>query len=157
MDSEKTDKSPPESVINRFSERLSLTLQGKSIRGFARDCGLSEGVLRSYLRGDTYPSLDRLDAIARAAGISGGWLATGEGRMRSADTFEARESREEYRPMNQQLLGDIIEQVEFCLQERGTELAPAKKKELILMAYDLFLPVGKIDSDTIIRLLNLAR
>lgn len=46
-------------------------------RAFARSCGLSEGAIRSYLSGDTYPTLDRLEQIAAAAGVSAVWLGFG--------------------------------------------------------------------------------
>lgn len=141
--------------LRQFPERLRLSLAGRSIRGFAKDCGLSEGVLRSYLRGDTYPSLDRLEAIALAADVNDGWLATGVGTMKRGETFEARESRGVYRPMNEMLIGDIIEQIETCLQASGREIPPAKKKELVLMAYDLSLAEGAVDRGTIERLVKL--
>lgn len=47
-------------------------------RGFARESGLSEGAIRSYLSGETYPTLDRLEQIAQAAHVSAVWLAFGE-------------------------------------------------------------------------------
>lgn len=49
-----------------------------SARLFARKVGLSEGAIRSYLSGDTYPTLDRLEQIAQAAGASSMWLAFGQ-------------------------------------------------------------------------------
>jgi transcriptional regulator with XRE-family HTH domain len=139
--------------LRSFPERLRRAMDGKSIRGFARECGLSEGVMRSYLRGDTYPSLDRLETIALAAGVNDCWLATGEGRM---GVLEVRESKDPYRPMNEKLIGDIIEQVELHLRQNGRELPPAKKRELILVVYDLSLAEGNIDFGAIDRLVNLA-
>lgn len=60
-----------------FPQRLAQLIEtsaGGSTREFARRCGLSEGGLRSYLVPRTYPTLDRLDALARAGGVSPGWL-----------------------------------------------------------------------------------
>jgi len=71
--------------IGRFGERLEIAIQGSSVRGFAAKTGLSEGTLRVYLRGKTFPTLDRLDQISRAAGVSVEWLATGEGPMRPGE------------------------------------------------------------------------
>jgi transcriptional regulator with XRE-family HTH domain len=142
--------------VRHFSERLRMALAGRSVRSFARECGLSEGVLRSYLRGDAYPSLDRLEAIALAAEVNDSWLATGMGCRGRAEMFETRETGEAYRPMNEKLIGDIIELIETCLQGSGTELSPVKKKELILMAYDLSLAEGRIDRNAVQRLLKLA-
>lgn len=64
--------------IERFSERLRALAEKSSVRALARKAGLSEGVLRNYLRGDTYPTLDRLAAIAEAAGADIQWLAVGD-------------------------------------------------------------------------------
>lgn len=63
--------------VRYFSQRLRVTIGSRSVRGFARQCGFSEGVLRSYLKGDTYPTLDRLNALAKAGGVDEAWLATG--------------------------------------------------------------------------------
>ncbi|HCS3364943.1 TPA: helix-turn-helix transcriptional regulator, partial [Shigella flexneri] len=57
---------PPE--IMRFKERLEEAMNGESSRAFAAKCGLSDGVIRNYLSGKTYPSLDRLAQIAYATG-----------------------------------------------------------------------------------------
>ncbi len=46
-------------------------------RAFARECGLSEGAIRSYLSGETYPTLDRLAQIAQAGSVDPMWLAFG--------------------------------------------------------------------------------
>jgi phage repressor protein C with HTH and peptisase S24 domain len=48
-----------------------------SLRGFSKQCGLSEATLRSYLSGATYPTLDRLMLIAEASKVDPQWLAFG--------------------------------------------------------------------------------
>lgn len=63
--------------IECFKDRLKMIIQGGSLRGFSRECGLSEATLRSYLSGDTYPTLDRLEMIARAGKVSPMELAFG--------------------------------------------------------------------------------
>lgn len=72
--------------VGSFSKRLKGAIGETSVRGFAAKCGLSDAVLRSYLRGATFPSLDRLVAIAKAANVRTGWLATGEGPMRAGES-----------------------------------------------------------------------
>ncbi len=71
--------------IGRFPERLKKIMSGKSAREFAREIGFSDAAIRDYLRGVSYPSLDRLDAIAAAAKVSAAWLATGKGPMRPGE------------------------------------------------------------------------
>lgn len=60
----------PAQGIGCFKERLKAAIGSGSLRGFSRECGLSEATLRSYLSGETYPTLDRLEMIARAAKAS---------------------------------------------------------------------------------------
>lgn len=66
-------------AIGCFKQRLKEAMKGQAPRGFARMAQLSEGAIRSYLSGETYPTLDRLEQIARAAGVSAVWLAFGLG------------------------------------------------------------------------------
>jgi transcriptional regulator with XRE-family HTH domain len=65
--------------IGRFRERLKSITDDESLRGFGRKAGISDGALRHYLNGDSFPDLDRLAAIAEQANVNLLWLATGEG------------------------------------------------------------------------------
>ncbi|SES15448.1 Phage repressor protein C, contains Cro/C1-type HTH and peptisase s24 domains [Vreelandella subterranea] len=67
----------PSDGIGRFPSRLKDALGGESARVFSRRCGLSEGAIRSYMSGDTFPTLDRLELIANALGKDMQWLAFG--------------------------------------------------------------------------------
>lgn len=64
-----------------FKNRLKTAMSGASNRAFADKCDISEGTLRRYLLGETYPPLDTLERIAGAAGVDFAWLATGQGVM----------------------------------------------------------------------------
>ena len=63
-----------------FPARLKQAMGDKSIRGFARDCGFSDTVLRQYLSGQSEPTRPALLAIARTAKakVSLEWLAAGQ-------------------------------------------------------------------------------
>ncbi|MEM6256405.1 MAG: S24 family peptidase [Cyanobacteria bacterium P01_D01_bin.156] len=61
-----------------FPSRLKKAVGDKSIRGFARECGFSDTVLRQYLNGQSEPTRPVLLAIARAADVSLEWLAAGQ-------------------------------------------------------------------------------
>lgn len=67
----------PHEGIGRFKDRLKESISAHSLRGFSRLCGLSEATLRSYLSGDTLPTLDRLALISAAAEVDPEWLAFG--------------------------------------------------------------------------------
>lgn len=71
--------------LGRFADRLKEVIGESSVRGFSSKCGLSDAVLRSYLREDTFPTLDRLELIADAGQVRASWLATGEGPMRPGE------------------------------------------------------------------------
>ncbi|MFB1078173.1 XRE family transcriptional regulator [Photobacterium damselae] len=66
-----------EQQIIPFKERLKDVIGDESIREFSRRCELSDKTIRDYLRGKSYPTLDRLSLIANASDKSFVWLATG--------------------------------------------------------------------------------
>ncbi|WP_293266778.1 S24 family peptidase [Neptunomonas sp.] len=75
----RTQRPIPNDRIGRFSERLeSLVDECGSVRSYAIKAGLSEGVIRKYLKGGALPTLDRLDQLAYAANVNIAWLARGE-------------------------------------------------------------------------------
>ncbi|QPR26746.1 helix-turn-helix transcriptional regulator [Edwardsiella hoshinae] len=63
--------------IIHFGSRLQTLIGEQSYRAFADKCGMSEKVIRNYVKGVTYPSLDRLSSIAKACDVSMEWLAFG--------------------------------------------------------------------------------
>ncbi|NNN24347.1 XRE family transcriptional regulator [Pseudomonas nitroreducens] len=85
MTYEKSDETDMEGVqhpfplgaIGCFPERLRKVMGLTKARAFARECGLSEGAIRSYMSGETFPTLDRLAQIAHAKGVEPMWLAFG--------------------------------------------------------------------------------
>lgn len=63
--------------VETFKDRLLFSIGDSSVSAFAKKCDMSETVIRDYLSGKTYPSLNRLQTIAENCGISYNWLATG--------------------------------------------------------------------------------
>jgi phage repressor protein C with HTH and peptisase S24 domain len=68
----------PEAAPERLADRLRLAMGSESVNAFAKRSGLGESLLRSYLAGSA-PGLDKAARIAKAAGVSLEWLATGKG------------------------------------------------------------------------------
>lgn len=69
------------SGINRFPERLKEAMSKAGISSnvqLGRQTELSEATIRKYLKGETYPTLDRLALIAEACSCSMAWFLTGE-------------------------------------------------------------------------------
>jgi transcriptional regulator with XRE-family HTH domain len=63
--------------INRFSERLGIAMAGISNVSLASACGISESAVRSYLKGRSFPAIDKIEAIAIACDAPMEWLITG--------------------------------------------------------------------------------
>ncbi|ELX2304346.1 helix-turn-helix domain-containing protein [Yersinia enterocolitica] len=63
--------------IARFKDRLREAMGTESGNSLAKRCGMSEAVIRAYLSGKTYPSLDRLAILAEKCEVSIEWLANG--------------------------------------------------------------------------------
>lgn len=72
-----------------FIARLQAVLRHwPSADRLARATGVSPSAFRKWLRGEAEPSRERLVALAQAAGVSVGWLASGEGpepRLRATE------------------------------------------------------------------------
>ena len=57
--------------------RIKEVVGDESASSFARRCGISEAVLRSYTKDGRAPSIDKAAAIAEAGNVTVDWLATG--------------------------------------------------------------------------------
>lgn len=64
-----------------FTERLRRLIAGSTVSAFARKVGLSESLIRKYLKGSE-PSLSRACLIAKINDVSLDWLATGDDQPR---------------------------------------------------------------------------
>lgn len=125
--------------------RLKEIIGNESVAAFARRCGFGESLLRKYLDGAS-PSIDKITAIASAAGVTIDWLATGKGFKWLRDLSEAqeslkgrqKESESESTPLDdRERLKIAIEAVEEGLAIIRKKMPPDKKAELVLAAYDL--------------------
>ena len=77
-DPDVTSRVVPELDPAVLAARLKWLMGSEPVASFARRCGLSESVLRSYLIDRRMSPLDKALAIATAAGVSLDWLATGQ-------------------------------------------------------------------------------
>lgn len=127
------DRFIPDAGINQFSERLKEAMKKAGELNnlqLAQVTGMSEGVIRKYLRGESYPTLDRLVLIARACSCDVGWLATGEPK----NSNERANSPSTALPEPKERLSHtdpIAEQFLFIISMVGDE----KKEELLRLIY----------------------
>lgn len=107
---------------------------------FARKADISDSLIRKYLRG-SLPGLANLIALADAAGVRAGWLATGEPPKRSGEDCADDESPEErYKrklsgPLDERLLQEIIEMTRECEAEHGLQLSAKAQASVIGVLY----------------------
>lgn len=112
MNDEKTNENSeriflcPEIV--RFKDKLSEAMAGESSRAFAARCGLSDTVIRNYLAGKTYPSLDRLAMIAKASGKTIQWFILDSDELNSNKKTQSHEIGNIYAPSSQELQGKLL-------------------------------------------------
>ncbi|ELC7281013.1 helix-turn-helix domain-containing protein [Aeromonas veronii] len=111
-----------------FAERLQSLIGEMSVSAFARKVGLSEALIRKYLKG-AEPGLTRANQIAMGANCSLEWLATGCGYLyRQAEVVDR-----EALAAAQLLLGE---------QQPGVGL-PDEEALVTLLAYYQFLRTHK--------------
>lgn len=92
--SEPLDSRPAGAEKSAFIDRLQVILRyWPSADRLARATGVSPSAFRKWLRGEAEPSRERLVALSQAAGVSVGWLVSGEGpepRLQGQGTGRAR-------------------------------------------------------------------
>jgi len=82
------DRQADTADLSTFPARLKQAMGNSSIRGFARECGFSDTVLRQYLNGQSEPTRPALLAIARTAKVSVEWLAAGQAATQAGGNRE---------------------------------------------------------------------
>lgn len=117
-----------------FSERMrALMATQKSVNSFAKTAGVTEGAIRNYLRGGVKPSQKVLEAIARTAGVSVIWLATGEGEQTPAAGELLFGT-----PSEREVMKLAIKDAEEILNVLKTDITPDQKADLMLTLYDYY-------------------
>ncbi|MFQ2192895.1 XRE family transcriptional regulator [Aeromonas jandaei] len=114
--------------MDGFAERLQSLIGEGSISAFARKVGLSEALIRKYLKG-AEPGLARANQIAMGANCSLEWLATGCGYLyRQAEVVDR----------------EALGAAQQLLREQQPEVVlPDEEALVILLAYYQFLRTHK--------------
>ncbi|HEQ1856982.1 TPA: helix-turn-helix transcriptional regulator [Providencia alcalifaciens] len=120
------------SAMTSFSDRLWESIGNESVLSFAKRAGVSEGVVRKYVKGNAEPTVSRLIAMANAAGVSLNWLATGDGTKTVNDCNTLFKS-----DINIPALSRAIELLDEALLSTNKSLDSFKKAELISALYEL--------------------
>nr|WP_269752159.1 helix-turn-helix domain-containing protein [Thiocapsa bogorovii] len=133
-----------------FATRLARAKGVLSTNAFAQKCGISESIFRKYLAGASVPGADKLVDIARVAGVSLLWLATGQGRAEDGTDAMVRG------PVDVDLLETLLESVEGGLEEIGATLTPGKKAKLVAALYSLYRSSEDVRKAPVLELVRLA-
>jgi transcriptional regulator with XRE-family HTH domain len=133
--------------LNGFTERLKLALGDESARSLAMRAGISQTGLAKTLRGESEPNLSTLNAIAKAANVSIGWLATGEGPMRPSEQPVAAErpSSPGWPETDGRFLGRIAERISKVYQEVGAHIGLGQLTELAARHHDSIIALADDD------------
>lgn len=121
-----------QSAMTNFSDRLWESIGDESVLSFAKRAGVSEGVVRKYVKGGAEPTVSRLIAMADAAGVSINWLATGRGSKNEDIANKAFKS-----DIDINSLSKAIELLDEALLVTSKSMNPKKKAELISALYEL--------------------
>ncbi len=133
-----------------FATRLAQAKGVVSTNAFAQKCGISESIFRKYLAGASVPGADKLVDIARVAGVSLLWLATGQGHAENGTDTRVRG------PVDVALLETLLESVEAGLDEIGASLTPTKKAKLVAALYSLYRSSEDVRKAPVLELVRLA-
>lgn len=96
-ESDASDSSSPVRPIHEFesdafAKRLKDAIGDRPVLRFAKDCGIAESNVRSYMSGGKTPGIDKVVAMANASGVSVDWLATGRGPKTRAEYLAKRKA-----------------------------------------------------------------
>jgi len=145
--------------LEGIGTRISEVSRGIGTRKKAANiAGVSTDTLQRYISEDVKPSFEPLARLCIEVGASLEWLATGKGTMQPNMVAEGEVAYQSGKMIvNTELLQEVLETVETVLQERGCELRPDKKSELISIIYEEFSQEeSEPDTNKIVRLINLA-
>lgn len=139
-----------------FGKRLKRAIGSRSVLSFAKECGLSDSLVRKYLAG-SLPGLDKAVTMARVAKVSLEWLATGEGDPDQGAAGARPQQAAGPQEMDLALLEEVACAAIQELKDRGIVLEPADQARAIRVLYRHFASKGEQpDHDTISNIIDLA-
>jgi transcriptional regulator with XRE-family HTH domain len=111
-----------------FNKRLEQTVldKYKNFSQFAEDIGLSNSLIRAYLRGESEPKLSSCLMLANFLKVSPAWLAYGSSEYELENAIEEDII---------DLINIIHERIDVWLEDRDKELLPEKKSILVKIIY----------------------
>lgn len=137
--------------MDGFAGRLKIIMKEHSVNKFAKKCGFSESVIRSYLKGGV-PGLDKATRIAKIADVDISWLATGEG---SPDKGGVDVSAYSGDVIDKHVVAQSVEAVKQYLDKTKEDMNPDAFANAVLAVCDLAPKYGDIDLQLIENIMKL--
>lgn len=120
--------------VDAFGERISLAIKrAGGAKKLADMTGMSTSVLRSWRAEKSDPSRTSLIKVARAAGVSVEWLATGEG---GPDQGAAAPTGLGAPDTSLDALEEVVEKVLALLDQRRPELSAKARARIVRLVYE---------------------
>jgi transcriptional regulator with XRE-family HTH domain len=122
--------------------------------------GVHLNSLARYERSERPPDPEFLQALGQKLQVNLNWLLLGEGEERRQD---AKPVAYPFGRIDVEYLAGVIEAIESIVDSRGVKLSPAKKAEIVALAYEKLPRPGQeggasgADTEAIDRLIRLAR
>lgn len=124
-----------------FKERLQQAIDDTdlSLRAFANKSALSEKVIRNYLKGESFPTLDRLARIAKAANRSLSWFIKEDDKPNGIATEKKDEFDNDWNRVGAMLSKEDMEGLLDAILSRGVNslLIPERVRNIAIMIKDL--------------------
>ncbi|MDN7124858.1 helix-turn-helix domain-containing protein [Pseudidiomarina sp. 1APP75-32.1] len=112
-----------------FSCRLKQAIGKRSVHSFAKSCGISDSLIRKYLAG-SLPGLDKALILAREAGVSLEWLATGQALP------EKSESATDKKLLDVDLMEEVIAKTRRKFRDQNISMTPEDEAKIIRLIYE---------------------
>lgn len=150
---ERQQPSSDAEVERGFGDRLRRAIGDRSILSFAKECGISDSLVRKYLAG-SLPGLDKAVAMARVGGVSLSWLATGEGSPDQTPSAATGLGRPD---IDLDALEDVMAQVLALLEKRRPDLSVKARARIVRLVYEFYIKQEKpMDEASLNNIIELA-
>lgn len=139
--SEKQEVNVQAVKVDAFGERITLAIQrAGGAKKLADKTGMSTSVLRSWRAEKSDPSRTSLVKVARAAGVSLEWLATGEG---DPDQGAIAPTGLGAADIDLDALEDVAVKVLGLLDQRRPDLSPRARARIVRLVYEFYIKQEK--------------
>ncbi|WP_421864424.1 helix-turn-helix domain-containing protein [Marinobacter adhaerens] len=129
--------------VDAFSERVAIAIKkagGATL--MAQKAEVSGSVLRKWRSGQSDPSRTNLVKMARAAGVSLEWLATGEGDPEGKAQAH-KESPEPEFELDLENLEEVAAKVLAMLEKHRPDISARAKARILRLVYEFYLRQGE--------------